>query len=91
METNVLTYSITVSQPALEVDAERAHGQETEYGIGLSQPSLVLEQVPTEELSQTDILSFGRWFKGDKGDKGDPGTFDYDIATNEEIDMLFEL
>lgn len=66
METNILTYTVTISQPSLAID-----------------------NVPTDELSQTDIISFGRWFKGDKGDKGDPASFDYDIATNEDIDELF--
>ena len=55
----------------------------------ISQPALIINGVEIEAVSQEAIIAFGRWFKGDKGDKGDPAPFDYDIATNEDIDDLF--
>lgn len=52
----------------------------------ISQPALIVNGVEIEAVSQEAIIAFGRWFKGDKGD---PAPFDYDIATNEDIDELF--
>lgn len=57
----------------------------------ISQPALIVNGVEIEAVSQEAIIAFGRWFKGDKGDKGDPGSgADYDLATNEDIDNLFD-
>ena len=55
----------------------------------VSQPSLDIQGIDTEDITQEAMIAFGQWFKGDKGDKGDPAPFDYDIATNEDIDELF--
>ncbi len=64
--------------------------------ITLSQPSLRLDAARAADAEQSAIIAFGRWFKGekgDKGDKGDPGESwdaDFETATDEDIDGLFE-
>lgn len=64
--------------------------------ITLSQPSLRLDAACAADAEQSAVIAFGRWFKGDKGekgDKGDPGESwdaDFETATDEDIDGLFE-
>lgn len=67
--------------------------------ITLSQPSLRLDAACAADAEQSAVITFGRWFKGDKGekgdkgDKGDPGESwdaDFETATDEDIDGLFE-
>lgn len=64
--------------------------------ITLSQPSLRLDAACAADAEQSAVITFGRWFKGDKGekgDKGDPGKSwdaDFETATDEDIDGLFE-
>ena len=59
--------------------------------VTVSQPSLTVNGVAAEDVSQEAIIAFGRWYKGDKGDKGDPGEgADIEYATNAEIDALFD-
>lgn len=64
--------------------------------ITLSQPSLRVNAACAADAEQSAVITFGRWFKGDKGekgDKGDPGESwdaDFETATDEDIDGLFE-
>lgn len=48
--------------------------QEFTIQITISQPELIVNGVVMEDVTQTEVITFGKWFKGDKGDKGDTGT-----------------
>lgn len=82
--------NLTVSQPTLEV-----HGTEGERiprntaMVTVSQPALEVQGAEGEEVSQTALIVFGRWFKGEKGDKGDSWDSKYGVATDEDIRNLF--
>lgn len=62
----------------------------------VTQPELTIDGAVETEISQEALIAFGRWYKGDKGDKGEKGDKgdswenDYDIASNEDIDALFD-
>ena len=55
--------------------------------VTVTQPALGLEFNMCGELSQEAMISFGRWYKGDKGDSWEN---DFDIASNKDIDTLFD-
>ena len=54
--------------------------------ITLSQPSLRLDAACAADAEQSAVITFGRWFKGDKGDSWDD---DFELATEQDIDNLF--
>lgn len=56
----------------------------------VTQPELAIDGAVETEISQEALIAFGRWYKGDKGDKGDSWENDFDIASNEDIDALFD-
>lgn len=64
--------------------------------VTVTQPALIVNGIVVEEVSQEALIAFGRWYKGDKGEKGEKGDkgdsweTDFDIASNEDIDALFE-
>lgn len=61
--------------------------------VTVTQPALIVNGIVVEEVSQEALIAFGRWYKGDKGEKGEKGDSwetDFDIASNEDIDALFE-
>ena len=58
--------------------------------ITLSQPSLRIDAACAADAEQSAVITFGRWFKGDKGDPGESWDADFETATDEDIDGLFE-
>ena len=61
--------------------------------VTVTQPALIVNGIVVEEVSQEALIAFGRWYKGDKGEKGDKGDSwenDFDIASKEDIDALFD-
>lgn len=77
MEEDVFTISITVSQQAAKIDGTTEIVDDYGLGIVATQQGVSLEGVTMSEISQTALIAFGQWYKGDKGDKGDPGTAEY--------------
>lgn len=77
MEEEVFTISITVSQPAAKIDGTVEIVDDYGLGVVASQQGIQLEGVAMGEISQTALIAFGQWYKGDKGDKGDPGEIKY--------------
>lgn len=57
--------------------------------VTVSQPSLIINGTQVAGPSVEDTLIFARWMKGDKGDPGESWKKDFDIATDEDIDALF--
>ena len=53
----------------------------------VTQPELTIDGAVETEISQEALIAFGRWYKGDKGDSWET---DFDIASNEDIDALFD-
>lgn len=82
--TQDLTISVTITQQELQLDnVSPANPPQDTMDVSITQPGLVLNEVPAQQISQTYLIIFGRWMKGDSWDN------DFDIATNEDIDALF--
>ncbi len=79
---------VTVEQPSLEVQGmEKPSAVENTVRVTVSQPALNVTGRSDMEITQEAVIFFGRWFKGEKGDSWEN---DFDIATNDDIDGLFE-
>lgn len=59
-------------------------GQTLFVKVSVEQPCLCIDTAG--EPSQEALITFGKWFKGDKGDSWDD---DFEIATEQDIDNLF--
>lgn len=73
MEEEVFTISITVSQPAAKIDGTVEIVDDYGLSIVASQHGVELEGVAMSEISQTALIAFGQWYKGDPGRDGDDG------------------
>ena len=73
MEEEVFTISITVSQPAAKIDGTVEIVDDYGLSIVASQQGVELEGVAMSEISQTALIAFGQWYKGDPGQDGQDG------------------
>ena len=78
---------VTVEQPSLDVQGMETSIVENTARVTVSQPALNVTGRFDMEITQEAVIFFGRWFKGEKGDSWEN---DFDIATNDDIDGLFE-
>lgn len=73
MEEDVFTISITVSQQAAKIDGTTEIVDDYGLGIVATQQGVALEGVTMSEISQTALIAFGQWYKGDPGQDGQDG------------------
>jgi hypothetical protein len=71
MEVTDFTIKLTVSQPRLDVDGKAGSpSSESSIHAEISQPRLEVIYDTCYSVTETMLVTFGKWIKGDKGDNG---------------------
>lgn len=73
------TINVNITQLSLDVNGEASFDTSSTITTDVTQDALQIVGSVELEPSITAIITFGRWFKGDKGDTGEDGKSAYEI------------
>lgn len=87
------TINVNITQLSLDVNGEASFDTSSTITTDVTQDALQIVGSVELEPSISAVITFGRWFKGDKGDTGDDGKSAYEIwleqgHTGSEDDFL---